>query len=231
MTTFFGFTTGAEDLNTGAELDWVAAGYSCPGSGNQSITTIGVYTQVTGYSVRVGIFSGTTLIVETSTKSTVASGEVTWGSGDLTWSSGSYLTGGDTYKLVLACSGNPGVLGTSGAASGTSKYYVGDYSAGMPATLPAGTDYTWYGFNIRCGVDDVVSATIEQEGFRARKDDGSESAATFLLEAQDADFKAPLDTNLRIRFLVNTIGDVATTPFQLEYRKSGDTPWNKVLVP
>jgi len=82
------------------------------------------------------------------------------------------------------------------------------------------------------GADEYVSSTaIEQEGLRARKDDGSESAATFLVEAQDADFKAPLDTNLRIRFLVNTTGDVDTTPFQLEYRKSGDTPWNKAIGP
>lgn len=116
--------------------------------------------------------------------------------------------------LVLACGANH-EFGIT-AVSYCSVSYDFAHSTGQPARLTI--VYTAGG----------GAATIDQLSFRARKDDGSESAASWLVEAENTDFKAPLDTNLRIRFLVNSTGDFATTPFQLEFRKSGDETWNKV---
>ena len=69
--------------------------------------------------------------------------------------------------------------------------------------------------------------TLNQEGFRFRNDDGDEASATWL-EAQDTDVTAPMDTNTRIRFIVDGTLDPASTQFQLEAKLSTDSVWWKV---
>jgi hypothetical protein len=79
------------------------------------------------------------------------------------------------------------------------------------------------------GADEYVSgATLIQYSFRARKDDGDEAGASFLAEAINTDFKAPAGTNIRIRFLIDTSGDVSSSQFQLEFAPSGNNTWTKV---
>lgn len=70
--------------------------------------------------------------------------------------------------------------------------------------------------------------SLEQEGYRWRDDDGSESAATWL-DSQDTDISRDLSTNTRLRVLVNASGDVGSTQYQLEYRIAGGT-YAKVLA-
>lgn len=65
-----------------------------------------------------------------------------------------------------------------------------------------------------------VQPTFEQEGFRWRADDGSETTATWLAVQDVAITRASL-TNTRLRVLVNATLDPASTQYQLEYKVSG----------
>lgn len=141
------------------EMDWITAGYTCPGSGNQTVLDLKVYGRNATGNVRVGIYSGTTLVCEGNAKVAIASN--TWcghTNTSLTWHNGySYLTGGNTYIIAVASDAGCQWLGTSGAASGTSKYGSGS-ADGLPDPLPAGTNYTWSVLAFRCGVEPAATA-------------------------------------------------------------------------
>lgn len=72
-----------------------------------------------------------------------------------------------------------------------------------------------------------TAALTEQEGFRWRNDDGSESTATWLA-TQDTGITQPTGTNTRLRTIMNTTNDEPSESYQLEYRKVGNTDWHKV---
>ena len=61
-----------------------------------------------------------------------------------------------------------------------------------------------------------ASATIEQEGFRPRNDDGTEATATWKAN-QDTNITLAADTAFRLRMLLNATGDPASIGAQLEY--------------
>ena len=73
----------------------------------------------------------------------------------------------------------------------------------------------------------VASSATEQEGYRWRNDDGSETTATWAA-SQDTALTGSLSTNYRLRAIVNTAGDVASAQYQLEYKKSTDGTWTTV---
>jgi hypothetical protein len=64
-------------------------------------------------------------------------------------------------------------------------------------------------------------ATLEQEGYRWRNDDGSESGASWR-QSQDTSDTVAKNTNIRLRALLNATGDPAAATYQLEYKESGD---------
>jgi len=66
---------------------------------------------------------------------------------------------------------------------------------------------------------DYTSATVEQEGYRFRNDDGSESAASWLA-AQDTNITRTRSINTRLRILLNTTGNLSTEQFRLDYKLS-----------
>lgn len=72
-----------------------------------------------------------------------------------------------------------------------------------------------------------INATLEQEGYRWRADDGSESAASWLA-SQDSNITRPADTNTRLRMLLDTTADASANQYQLEYKKSTDSSYTKV---
>lgn len=78
----------------------------------------------------------------------------------------------------------------------------------------------------------VAVAAFEQEGYRWRNDDGSETTATWLA-AQDTPITQPKLTNTRLRILLDTSGgDPATTQIQLEWnRAAADAIWRRVNPP
>lgn len=73
------------------------------------------------------------------------------------------------------------------------------------------------------------ASTREQEGFRFRNDDGSETTATWKA-AQDTDVTAPSGANTRLRFLINATGDPSSTQYQVEYKKTTDNFWTKATT-
>lgn len=67
----------------------------------------------------------------------------------------------------------------------------------------------------------VAGVASEQEGFRWRNDDGSESAATWR-QNQDANDSVAVDTNIRLRMLINGTGDLPSNAYRLEWKRAGD---------
>lgn len=70
---------------------------------------------------------------------------------------------------------------------------------------------------------------LEQEGFRFRNDDGRESAATWLAN-QDTSVELQPGDKVRLRFVINGSGDYGPAQFQLEYKKTTEGEWLR-LVP
>jgi len=63
----------------------------------------------------------------------------------------------------------------------------------------------------------AAAASIEQEGFRFRNDDGSESAATWKA-SQDTNITLAADTAFRLRFLLKATGNPDSIDAQAEAR-------------
>jgi hypothetical protein len=72
-----------------------------------------------------------------------------------------------------------------------------------------------------------IPATLEQEGYRWRDDDGSESAATWL-QSQDVNLSRGKNVNTRLRVIVNANENPDSQQFQLEVRKQGVGAWQKI---
>jgi hypothetical protein len=75
-----------------------------------------------------------------------------------------------------------------------------------------------------------TAATYEQEGYRWRDDDGTETTATWAA-AQDTStgITISIGTNIRLRMLVNTTNDAPSQGYELQHRiKDGPAVWRKV---
>lgn len=81
---------------------------------------------------------------------------------------------------------------------------------------------------IRIEVEPAASLAYEQEGFRWRNDDGSESAATWAA-TQDTDITAAAGEARRLRMLTNVSGDAPSEGLKLQYRKAGTSEWKDIL--
>lgn len=74
----------------------------------------------------------------------------------------------------------------------------------------------------------LTAASLEQEGFRWRADDGDEDEATWLA-AQDTSINLSAGDKARIRFIINSNLDYKGAAFQLEYKKPSESVWQKVV--
>lgn len=83
---------------------------------------------------------------------------------------------------------------------------------------------TWEAGNLGGG-----AATLEQEGFRWRDDDGSETTATWL-QAQDTDASVDKETPVRLRILINATNDPAAAHYKLQYKPPGTDTWEDVTT-
>lgn len=72
---------------------------------------------------------------------------------------------------------------------------------------------------------------LEQEGFRWRNDDGSETAATWKA-TQDTNISLALDNVVRLRVLLNVSSNPApaTSKYRLEYKEAAESIWTEVKV-
>lgn len=75
----------------------------------------------------------------------------------------------------------------------------------------------------------VAPLSYEQEGFRFRNDDGSETTATWK-DTQDTSVTLAANSEFRLRVLVNATNDPPSQGYALEVRKVGRTRWDKVGV-
>lgn len=92
------------------------------------------------------------------------------------------------------------------------------------------SDYYMDNFAIGDAFIGETQASLEQEGYRWRADDGSESAATWLA-SQDTIISRAKNTVTRVRLLLNAALDYAASLFQLDYRKKDyGERWKKVLT-
>lgn len=71
-------------------------------------------------------------------------------------------------------------------------------------------------------------ATLEQEGFRWRDDDGNETTATWLAN-QDTSITRAMGVNTRLRVLVNATNDPVSQGYRLEYRRNPGSNWQAVV--
>jgi hypothetical protein len=111
------------------------------------------------------------------------------------------LTGFHEYQVVSSI-GTDAATSTSDVSSAwTSR--IGTFKASAPAP------------------------TLDQEGFRWRNDDGSETTATWK-DSQDTNITAPAGQNMRLRMIVNATLDPAAKDFQLEGKLSTDSNWVKI---
>ena len=148
---------------------------------------------------------------------------------DSTLSSGlSAFANSDVIKLESSVSGSTTTLtayiNDAEEDSTTDTSFTSGY-AGVYGQNDAGTQAyidNWTGDDL------AASFTVDQEGYRWRNDDEGEATATWATAAQDATATVNLETNIRLRALINATGDPATANYQLEYRKQGTSDWIKV---
>jgi len=111
--------------------------------------------------------------------------------------------------------------------------YEAEWHATTAETNPSAswaTSSNCGGFALEIAADTGAAVPLEQEGFRFRADDGSESAATWLA-LQDANIVRDRNLNTRVRAIVDSTGDPAPKHYQLEYRLSGGTFAKVVPIP
>lgn len=68
---------------------------------------------------------------------------------------------------------------------------------------------------------------VEQEGYRWRNDDGTETTATWKA-AQDTTVTLNPSDVARLRVIVNATNDPASANYKLQYRKVGDPSWKNI---
>lgn len=197
---------------------------------NPSVGTFNVVVTLTG-SAQVGSeatpWSGVDLASPFGTavtNSSAGAGPATTGS--VTSDANSIVIGCCQTDATAQCDGDGTVIvEINNIATDTS--FASQYKTTAPATLNWTIDENGWA----CGAVSLhgtsVSPTLEQEGWRWRNDDGSESGATWKA-AQDTDGSLPANTAARIRVIVNASGDPASDQYQLEWRKVGDSTWRKV---
>lgn len=127
------------------------------------------------------------------------------------------------------------VLGTS-AVGTVDKTNVVD-TTGISGTSAAGTlDLDLFldlGGVVGTSAVDTLTAVLvgdsEQEGFRWRDDDGTEVTATWR-QLQDVDDTIPKETNIRLRILVDSTGNLSSQQATLQYRRDDEaaSEWRDV---
>lgn len=134
-----------------------------------------------------------------------------------------------SVALTVGASQTEAENGADGTAMNGAMSYEAGGSAGSAITM------SWDGgtsnfFTIALEVRELDSTAYEQEGYRFRDDDGSESAATFLA-SQDTSIVRRKALKTRVRIIMNATGNPVSNDFKLEYRRKGSgNTFSKVEV-
>lgn len=162
-------------------------------------------------------------------------------SGNSTSLSSGNITSTDTADIVgfLMAESSTGAFTATGGATSRASYDAGALS--LEAMLQvedsqaAGTNSATATYSVSGGWVALVGsfktapvvATLDQEGFRFRNDDGSETTATWQA-AQDTTVTLVPDQTVRLRALINGTNDPSSQSFKLQYRKVGDASWRDI---
>lgn len=115
--------------------------------------------------------------------------------------------------------------------TGNDAMAIQSYAPGVTGSYTAGWSVVVNSFSRDLDLGAIAVAglagLVEQEGFRWRNDDGSETTATWA-QSQDTNHTQPLDTNIRLRALLNADDDPASAQYQLEYKLSSDSIYHRV---
>ena len=156
---YFGQQTDDTDDTFNVQFAWYwGKSFVCPGSGSVLINELSAYVKLISGSphIRLGIYdtSGNRLAQGTAEVSVVGASYSWQGHMTAADCGNVYLTGGQSYKLALACDAiQAGIRYQSGGSSGDVRYNGVDYTGGLPATIGA-TDSPWTGWWLmRCGVE------------------------------------------------------------------------------
>ena len=207
-----------------SDSPWVPASvysklYTVPGSGSFTIDSVQEYFKASGAGVtgRTAVYgSDGNLRCEGSATFSVST-DVGW-QGNTTFTGTATLVAGASYRICNSFTGANCTLYYTAGSAGDGYYLDGaNYTAGWPATLPGGFSSVSSEFSLRINYTAIASATIEQEGFRFRNDDGSESAATWKAN-QDTNITLAADTAFRLRFLLKATGNPDSIDAQAEAR-------------
>jgi len=164
VATFFGNNdSGTANTTLSAYTWWLVAGYACPNTGLQNVTTLDINIanigDGTGHA-RLAIYTFAGAFVAQWDTEKVAAG-TGWLVGTAFVDRAAapinpvQLTGGASYLLVAT--GDYGVDNMKfyydAVASGLAKLDFTDYTANFPATIPGGADNDTHEICIRCGVE------------------------------------------------------------------------------
>lgn len=125
----------------------------------------------------------------------------------------------------------PAVSGSEGYACLQAQYRTGSTSTAVEWDDINANSIAVFGSPMGLGLEIVAAAggaaTTETEGFRFYQDDAAPGSAT-PLAAQDTTINIAASTKFRLRILTDTTNDLASSTRTLQYRKTGDTPWETV---
>jgi hypothetical protein len=205
-------------------MSWICASAN---AGSTTITVSNSDTSTGDFYAGAVAFSGVGIVhkQESSTVNSLTSPSIT-------------TTVAECLVIGFLFGGDGGTAPTAGNIDGSAATILGattngGYNPGWEYRILSSTATTTAAFNSASGtcwaqIAAFVGGSRDQEGFRFRNDDGSETTASWKAN-QDAQVTAATGTPFRVRFLVNATGDPASTAYQLEYRRSTSSNWKKVM--
>ena len=158
MATYFGTETYDSTTSNSGSMRWLDAGFVCPGSGTQNVSSLEVYIGNAGTgTVRAGIYNSSgNLVAEWATALDPES--TGWLSGTSFINAAGnplspvQLTGGQTYRLAIYPVSSGLEYGYLNCGATDGQYDFADHSGGLPDTIPGGDDVAFTP-TIRCGVE------------------------------------------------------------------------------
>jgi hypothetical protein len=110
------------------------------------------------------------------------------------------------------------------AANGIQSLTSTGFQVGTSASVNSNA-VTYYALAVRGNL--VANATLDQEGFRWRADDGSETGASWLA-SQDTNISRNKETATRLRVLVDVLHDTPSAQYLLAYYHNGEASYRGI---
>lgn len=228
MATFGKTTTGGTVWGLFSGSSYVGSWFTAPADG--TITKIWIYARCpfTGSTdpLHGAIYSRSSsnplnVLAQSSVAGAVGS-SWNWYSVDVSY----VVTSGEQVYLTAWINGAYEIDYATGTTNQSFEKFNQTFST-WQNPLVNSADFNVYNTEISIYAEYTPSSTTDQLKFRFRNDDGSETTASWKA-AENAHITSPLLSNVRLRLMLNTSGDLASTAFELWYKKSTDGSYSKV---